>query len=134
MDPEPWFPNPILINENYVYMLRGAEGLRCPEASGNGRTHWRLRRQHHHMIYIQESVFNKIRDELVGLKLGAEDDFLPFISAPPVELHGNLAPVQWWGLDGQRAVTKWRWISCPSRQCQMHRRERFLAEGGKFWG
>ena len=52
--------------------------------------------------HTEDSGFDKIRNELIGLKLGAEDDFLPFINAPPVELHGNLAPVQWWGLDGQR--------------------------------
>ena len=49
-----------------------------------------------------ESIFDGIRNELAGLKLGAEDDFLPFDGAPPVELH-NLTPVQWWGLDGQRS-------------------------------
>jgi len=49
-----------------------------------------------------ESIFDGIRNELAGLKLGAEDDFLPFVGAPPVELH-NLTPVQWWGLDGQRS-------------------------------
>jgi len=49
-----------------------------------------------------ESIFDGICNELAGLKLGAEDDFLPFVGAPPVELH-NLTPVQWWGLDGQRS-------------------------------